>query len=461
MFDLIRYPSAQERGSIAGFSGAEQDLTRSRLYTLAPEQERQMSECRQQWLSVARNTQPTDWGRAQNALNLLYKENGKRPPRLVRCTSPWQMCVLASLLNDLKRFGSKVEPPLWQINHRAESLVHQLETEFFNQLDEKSRDAVRITVETWLNAQLLSQANLLVLQLDNDFYCKLRSQRGEQYCPEFTSESWRLLWSRLKQQSESEFGSEITALLEAKIAAQQIDESAIAYRSAMRAVQLMPAFPALHAIARTGCGVEYSGATSRILHMWLELVESVHVFLPFEKICFVSQRPTKFACDGSRFHCEDGAALEYADGYSLYCWHGVFLTREQAQSVICEPETITVESIDQEINREVARIMLERYGISRYLIDSGAQLLHEDEFGRLYSKRIPGINEELWMVAVKNATPEADSTAKEYVLQVHPRLCPILDDDGAVGEQQDLTARNAVASTFGLRGEDFWPLIET
>ena len=49
---------------------------------------------------------------------------------------------------------------------------------------------------------------------------------------------------------------------------------------------------------------------------------------------------------------------------------------------------------------------------------------------------------------------------KEYFLRVHPELRP-MTADGKTGEPQALTAHNAVASTFGLRGDDYWPTIET
>ena len=44
----------------------------------------------------------------------------------------------------------------------------------------------------------------------------------------------------------------------------------------------------------------------------------------------------------------------------------------------------------------------------------------------------------------------------EEIGSVRPML-----DGGQLGEPQALTARNAVASTFGLRGEQYEPIFET
>jgi hypothetical protein len=64
------------------------------------------------------------------------------------------------------------------------------------------------------------------------------------------------------------------------------------------------------------------------------------------------------------------------------------------------------------------------------------------------------------MVEVVNRSPEPDGSFRRYFLRVNPRLRPI-HDDGSFGEPQAYTARNAVASTFGLSGAEYAPAIET
>jgi hypothetical protein len=77
--------------------------------------------------------------------------------------------------------------------------------------------------------------------------------------------------------------------------------------------------------------------------------------------------------------------------------------------------------------------MIERYGMARYLADSGATLIHQDELGELYRADLPG-DEPLVMVKVLNSTPEPDQSRKAYFLRVPPTLT---------------RARDAVAWTFG------------
>jgi hypothetical protein len=172
--------------------------------------------------------------------------------------------------------------------------------------------------------------------------------------------------------------------------------------------------------------------------------------------CIVSDRPTVLKVDEqNRPHCDDGPFCAWADGTALWAWHGV---RVPAW-IIAYPERLTVERIQQEPNAEVRRVMLERYGLDRYVRDSGAVQVHADSFGVLYRTEFPD-DEPLVVVSVKNSTPESDGSFKDYVLRVQPECRPMLAT-GEFGDAQPLTARNAIASTFGLRGDQYVPSIET
>ena len=150
---------------------------------------------------------------------------------------------------------------------------------------------------------------------------------------------------------------------------------------------------------------------------------------------------------GRRLHNSEGPAVR-SDVENLYFWHGVMVPA----FAVVKPEWITLKHIANEENAEVRRVLIERYGLSRYLIDSGAQKISEDEFGELYCSEITG-DEPLVMVKVLNSTPEPDGSSKPYFLRVHPELRLLLED--GLGDPQKLTPLNAVASTFGLTGKKY------
>jgi hypothetical protein len=143
---------------------------------------------------------------------------------------------------------------------------------------------------------------------------------------------------------------------------------------------------------------------------------------------------------GRRLHNDKCAAIE-SDVENLYFWHGVMVPA----FVVVRPDWITVQYIETEQNAEVRRVMIERFGYERFILESNAQLVHTDECGALYRKELEG-DEALVMVHVVNSTPEPTGESKKYMLRVPPTV---------------QTAREAVAWTFGLKTDEYQPRIET
>lgn len=223
-------------------------------------------------------------------------------------------------------------------------------------------------------------------------------------------------------------------------------------------------------------GVQYSKKDSKALAQWDTLSRSCHWFFPFENYCLLTKAPEILTVDGqNRLHGSDEMAIRYPDGWGFYYWHGV----KVPAWCIVDKANITAAKIDAEPNQEVRRAMIEIYGSGKYLLESNAEVVHRDGFGVLLRKG------DVLSVRVCNATQEPDGTLskkdvenifgrprwmtksvppdarfKEYFLDVHPELRPMLDEIN-LGNPQKLTARNAVASTFGLYGEEYAPGIES
>ncbi len=175
---------------------------------------------------------------------------------------------------------------------------------------------------------------------------------------------------------------------------------------------------------------------------WCNLARQASAYTFFERACFVCERPLELKQDErSRFHCADGPAISFADGYEIYSWHGISVSKE----IIESPDSIDVKSIQFERNAEVRRVMIERFGAIRFITESGAKKYQEDECGILYRKDLHG-DEPIVMVKVINKTQEPDGTFKEYFLRVPPTIT---------------TAREAVAWSFGMQKEEYSPARET
>ena len=170
-----------------------------------------------------------------------------------------------------------------------------------------------------------------------------------------------------------------------------------------------------------------------------------------EQFCLISERPVHLTVDAEhRPHNETGPYCRWRDGSALYAWHGVYV----AADVIEHPERLTVADIRAEPNDEIRRIKVARMGEARFIREGGGEQVHEDAFGVLY-RMASGHDDDVLVVRLENSTPEPDGSRRVFWRYVHPELRPMRA--GRLGDRQTLTAHNAVASTFGLRGEEYWP----
>lgn len=155
-----------------------------------------------------------------------------------------------------------------------------------------------------------------------------------------------------------------------------------------------------------------------LLEGWATIARNAFWWYPFDGICFVCDRPEEYHFDERRrLHNPVGPAVRFSDGYSLYAVHGVMLPAW----IIEQPDMITPSKISDERNVEIKRVMIEKYGQERYLVDSGATLLHADGYGELYSTVVQG-DEPLVMVKVVNSTPEPDGSYRDYFVRVPPGM---------------------------------------
>jgi hypothetical protein len=178
------------------------------------------------------------------------------------------------------------------------------------------------------------------------------------------------------------------------------------------------------------------------LGLFLQAAKQTRNCLLLDKVALVSERPLSLKHDErGRLHSESGPAITFGDGYRIYSWHGATVPAD----VIEKPSLLTADRIMSESNAEVRRVMIERFGLSKFIIASGAKKVHEDECGILYRKEFFN-DEALVMVKVINSTPEPDGTRREYFLRVPPAI---------------QTAKEAVAWTFEMSPAQYVPERQT
>lgn len=210
----------------------------------------------------------------------------------------------------------------------------------------------------------------------------------------------------------------------------------------------------------------------------------------------VSEEREEWWVDGRR-HCDDGPAVRTKLGTTIYYWRGTPVPKD----VIMNPKSKTPAEIFKIENIEIRRSWMESFGMEEFMDAMNPKVLEDDKKNErmLVSLKVPGEDEPMVMVKVKNSTPEGkwrggadcakcsktgyvrheESTAKEEVM----RTCPACQGKGRtkmdfVPELKNgkewfkhyylrvppttKTCQDGVAWTFGFeKGVDYKPEMET
>lgn len=200
-------------------------------------------------------------------------------------------------------------------------------------------------------------------------------------------------------------------------------------------------FPALY------LGVEYEEKSWKTLNLWKDIAESASWWWAYANVAIICDRPKEIHWEPDvarpRIHNPDGPAVLFRDGLALYAWYGMPLPGW----ILETPEKITIKNIQEEQNVEIRRVLIEKYGPARYMMDMKAECVHKDNYGELYRCPVPN-DDDILMVKVRDATPESNGSHKETLIPVDPNA----------GIE---TAKAAVAWTFSMTEDEYDPVMET
>jgi hypothetical protein len=187
---------------------------------------------------------------------------------------------------------------------------------------------------------------------------------------------------------------------------------------------------------REVCGLELEGDLWDRGRAYEGTLQSSCWWYPHRDFVMVCERPTQIHRElvrqdnprgfGShRLHRADGPAVAWPDGWGVYAVHGARVPGW----MIDHPERITIAHIEGEQNAEIRRIMIDRYGWSRYIADSQCQVVDQvaEDFeirglrgARLLRKELPGEPEPIIYLDMVNSTPEPDGSLKHYLERIDP-----------------------------------------
>jgi internalin A len=110
-------------------------------------------------------------------------------------------------------------------------------------------------------------------------------------------------------------------------------------------------------------GVNISQKAQEILRCQKQLFEHCGFIFPFEKICAVCDRPRHLRFDSqNRLHAEGEPAIEFADGWNFYFYHGVKLPEKYGK---LHPSQWESQWLLTEENAELRRVLIQGIGYDR------------------------------------------------------------------------------------------------
>lgn len=133
----------------------------------------------------------------------------------------------------------------------------------------------------------------------------------------------------------------------------------------------------------------------------------------FEDFAVIQDRPERILMDEqNRLHCENGPAIRYRDGFSVYSWHGVRIPAAwiEHKADLTPKVALTWENIEQR------RVACEIVGWNRILKELNAVIIDADddpEIGTLVEVDIPDIGKERFIKVICG-------TGREFAIPVPP-----------------------------------------
>ncbi|OAF17475.1 hypothetical protein AYJ54_04805 [Bradyrhizobium centrolobii] len=364
--------------------------------SLTAEQTTALGEFRARWAAVRRSTTPADRSAAEQAVRLAYHAAGlERPARIVWCDSP--LALAGRVCRASHDDGGNVRSRLVDhVRRRVASLIER-----------RVLRKVLVAVENSVNPAdplVTAVAEAVIRSVPEPSLSML----GHLRCT-------GLSWSGVLHAIIAPRGF-------ASCAAGPHDLSWLGVYDYLREVLR------LHAETEPLCGL-------------MQLASSVGWLQPHARTCWLAERPNLLCGDArDRLHQADGPALRYPDGWSVWAWRGV----EVPRWIIERRDQITLAAIDEQMDVQVRRCMIEIMTPECYVALGGATRIAEDETGILWRRN--WLAADAWAaVEVINATPEPDGTRRHFFLQVPANL---------------RTAREAVAWTYGMRAEAYAQLVQ-
>ena len=261
-------------------------MSQTKVKKLTPEQAALIPVYRQKWRAISLSTGPINRSQAAETIKSAYSAIGKKAPEIIFVDRPYEAADLI-----LSRFDNP-----------SSELRSQFETKLRSQLEKQLRGYLRGPLESELQSQLQTQ-------LEAGLYTQLQRQ----------------LWEAQRNDLAGEIASQLPP-------EQVIDERSgeilwqILGKPLSNCIQpeLWAAYGSLLDFCISVLNLPHSYGRNWIIFQ--SIVRYCGWIYPYDKVCIVCEKPIVLSADSNhRLHAEGTPAVQFADGFSIYAYHGVIL----------------------------------------------------------------------------------------------------------------------------------------
>jgi hypothetical protein len=127
----------------------------------------------------------------------------------------------------------------------------------------------------------------------------------------------------------------------------------------------------------------------------IEVAKTCGWWIPFDQMAVIEDRPTRITFDyRNLLHREDGPAIEYKDGFSVYAWHGRRVPKKWIEQGIEPGEALQLTNIEDR------RVACEIIGWDTVLKKLKTKIINKGltpEIGELLEVTIPDVGKEKFL----------------------------------------------------------------
>lgn len=266
---------------------------------LTKEQEALMPAYAEKWLKIGLSTEPLDFDKAKDAAIRAYQVAGLPPPtHFYRASSPVGAALMAAVLTQI---GNQV----------GEQVTGQLDDQVRRQVSDQLRALVWLQVTDQVGEQVEDQ---VLDPVRRQVWDQVSGQIADQVGRKVLDQVWNNVWDQVRRQVSGQVSGQLR--LQVWNAPEQL-------RGAVR--DQIWGYHDAGWLSFYDFMASVLGITdAERLRPLMDLAQVCGWWAPYKNAVILQDRANVLRRDEqNRLHCEDGPAVAYPDGVSMYFWHGI------------------------------------------------------------------------------------------------------------------------------------------